>query len=109
MKAEDRIRQIVGAGFSFDSIVIDGERFDMVDGHPVFVGYGDQVRQVVLENIYDFLKNSGGISGYTVDKLVAAGYETVDDLRGATDDDLLSIDGIGPKYLGIIRRALNAS
>lgn len=48
------------------------------------------------------------IPGVTVaqrDALVAAGFETTDDIRAATDDDLLAVDGIGHATVERLREA----
>lgn len=40
--------------------------------------------------------------------LVSAGYEKPADIAGASDDDLLAVDGIGPATLATIRAAVPA-
>lgn len=40
------------------------------------------------------------------DALVAAGFKTADDIRGASDEDLLKVPGIGPKTVADLREAV---
>ena len=40
------------------------------------------------------------------DKMLAAGFETVEDIQNATDEQILAIDGIGEKTLKSIREAI---
>lgn len=44
--------------------------------------------------------------GDLADDLQAAGFENLNEVREATDEELLSVDGIGPKRLEQIRTAL---
>lgn len=48
-----------------------------------------------------------GVGSATEDNLYDAGYETFDDLRSASDEDLLEIDGIGDSALADIRDDLD--
>lgn len=40
--------------------------------------------------------------------LVAAGYTRLDQFSGATESDLLSLHGMGPKAIRLLREELNA-
>jgi hypothetical protein len=40
--------------------------------------------------------------------LLAAGYRTLDDLVGLPEEALLSLHGVGPKALRVLREALTA-
>jgi Bacterial RNA polymerase, alpha chain C terminal domain len=47
-----------------------------------------------------------GLSYRSQHRLSRAGFKTLADLKGVTDEDLLAIDGIGPKSVDVIRAAL---
>lgn len=57
---------------------------------------------------YDDFASLTGVGGATEDNLYDAGYETFGDLRAASDEDLLAIDGIGESALDSIRDDLDA-
>jgi Ribosomal protein L32E len=55
---------------------------------------GDE-REVETESGPESLTDISGVSEETAETLRAAGYETVDDIRGADQDDLADVDGVG--------------
>lgn len=57
---------------------------------------------VLVETILDL-----NLRPSLVEDLVEAGFETIEDLESASDEDILAIDGIGPKSLSEIREALS--
>ena len=54
------------------------------------------------------LEDIDGVTPEVAANLRAAGYETPGHLAEASDEDLLAVDGIGPKKLAAIREALRA-
>ena len=46
-----------------------------------------------------------GVDSHGMALLISAGYTSADQVRAASDDDLLAIDGIGPKTVEVIRNA----
>lgn len=58
---------------------------------------------------FDNFASLDGVGPATEDNLYDAGYETFDDLRAASDEDLLAIDGIGQSALDSIQDDLNGN
>jgi DNA integrity scanning protein DisA with diadenylate cyclase activity len=54
----------------------------------------------------DNIARKCGISADKALQLVEAGYARLDDLRAASDEELLTIKGIGPGVVKKIRKAL---
>ena len=48
-----------------------------------------------------------GLRPGLTESLLAAGYETVGDLKSSSDDELLEIDGVGPKSLREVHDVLS--
>lgn len=53
------------------------------------------------------LEDLDGVGSDLAKRLKAAGYQTPEDLHAASDDELIAIDGIGPKKLRDIRAAMS--
>lgn len=65
-----------------------------------------QERQFALKNAdASALKQEIGLDGYYFHRLVDAGIRTVRDIRNASDDELLKVDGIGVASLRKLREA----
>ena len=50
-----------------------------------------------------------GVSGPALRALASAGIRRVADLKRWTEADLAALHGMGPKALGVLREALNAT
>ncbi len=48
----------------------------------------------------------GNLNNKLISTLIQAGYETTYDVQQATDEDLLSVKGVGEKALALIRQEL---
>jgi len=55
----------------------------------------------------DLPKDFGGIPGYVIDLLIENGFSTVESVKAASDDDLMSISGIGAGRARLIRKAID--
>jgi len=51
-------------------------------------------------------KDFGGIPGHVINLLIETGFDTVESLKLASDEDLRSIDGIGKSRVDLIRKAI---
>lgn len=63
-------------------------------------GEGDDVVEITASLLETFEDER------IIGALIAAGYDTVEKVRAASDEELRSVDGIGPKSLAAIRKAL---
>lgn len=95
-----------------DGIVdVDEKTADKLLGLGVFEVVDDvdddgEPEQPNVEDFDNFVLLTG-VGGATEDNLYDAGYETFDDLRAASDENLLEIDGIGDAALEDIREDLD--
>lgn len=58
------------------------------------------------DRLVEFFRGIGGIPGYVAELLIEAGYDTVAKVKGATDAELMEINGIAQHRVDAIRRIL---
>ena len=82
------------------------KKAEWIDGDYGYGGYSKNGRTLTSEEAKLYLYDDLGVSQRWTNKFSEVGIETVGDLIGKTEDDLLRIDGIGAKAIEELRAGL---
>lgn len=67
----------------------------------------DAVFKATTLKLIAFINDIGGIPEYVAGVLIKGGYDTVDKVRSASDEELMALDGIGKGRLKAIRKVVD--
>lgn len=106
--------EILGAGYAADCIrdglvaPVGQAQASDAPAPPPETGEGDGTGDQAESLEHDAPLADSGLAADLVGLLQAAGYETISQVRAATDLDLLKVQGVGKKTLQTIRAAIGS-
>lgn len=72
-----------------------------------FKGDPNFLKPLTTLKLIEFINDIGGIPEYVAGVLIKGGYDTVDKVRSASDEELMALDGIGKGRLKAIRKVVD--